>query len=63
MNKPKITFGAIKLNVVAPKTEENAQPETSGNCYFFFISKKLLVINDYFNSQDLVYLVRENPEM
>ncbi|KAL7022072.1 hypothetical protein ACKWTF_012123 [Chironomus riparius] len=30
MNKPKITFGAIKLNVSAPKTEENPQPETSG---------------------------------
>jgi hypothetical protein len=33
MNKPKITFGAIKLNVGAAKEAEKneEQPETSGN--------------------------------
>lgn len=35
MNKPKITFCAIKLNVSAPKKEEIEQPKTSGNDTFF----------------------------
>lgn len=31
MNKPKITFGAIKLNVAAEKqTDSNEKPATSG---------------------------------
>ena len=42
MNKPKITFGAIKLNVSAPKKEDDTQPETSGGGKEFinFISLK-----------------------
>ena len=64
MNKPKFIFGSIKLNVSGePKAEETAKPETSGKYVFYpklILSHKL---NDYFNLQDLVYLVRQNPVM